>query len=58
MVNGNTFGIVLQIDGDMDNTPKEIIDEICSGIIKDVVGSIEIYTNNITDGEDEEQTGD
>ena len=41
----------------MDNTPKEIIDEICSGIIKDVVESIQTCTNNRTDGKDEEQTG-
>ena len=41
----------------MDNTPKEIIDEICSGITKEVVESIEICTNNRTDGEDEVQTG-
>ena len=41
----------------MDNTPKEIIDEICSGIIKEVVESIEICTNDRTDGEDAEQTG-
>ena len=35
------FLFVLQIDGDMDNTPKEAIGEICSGIIKNVVESIE-----------------
>ena len=57
MLNGNTFLIVLQIDGDMDNTPKEIIDELCSGIIKEVVESIETCTNNSTDGEEEDQTG-
>ena len=58
MINGNTFLIILQIDGNMDNTPKEIINEICSGIIKEVVESIETFTNNSTDGEEEEQTGE
>ena len=41
----------------MDNTPKEIIDEICSGIIKEVVEGIGIGANNRTDGEKEEYTG-
>ena len=41
----------------MDNTPKEIIDDICSGIIKEVVESIEICINNRTDGEEEDHTG-
>ena len=49
--------IALQIDGDMDNTPKEIIDEICSDIIKEVVEGIEIGTNNRTDGEEDDHTG-
>ena len=55
----------------MDNTPKETIGEICSGIIKNVVESIErgieniergiesveIGTNKRIDGEEEKDTG-
>ena len=41
----------------MDNTPKEIIEEICSGIIKEVDERIEIGNNNTCDGEEEEHTG-
>ena len=55
--NGKPLLITLQIDRDMDNTPKEIIDEICSGIIKEVVDGIGIDANNTTDGEEEENTG-
>ena len=64
------FLFVLQIDGDMDNTPKETIGEIYSGIIKNVVESIEsiergiegiesveIGTNKRIDGEEEKDTG-
>ena len=57
MQNGKPLLIALQIDGDMDNTPKQIIDEICSGIIKEVVDGIGIDANNTTDGEEEENTG-
>ena len=57
VLKGEPFLILLQIDEKMDNTPKEIVDKICSGIIKEVVESIEICTNNRTDGKDEEQTG-
>ena len=56
MLKNELFLILLQIDENMDNTPKEIVDKICSGIIKDVVDSMEIFTNNRTDGE-EEHTG-
>ena len=69
--NGKPFLFVLQIEGDMDNTPKETIGEICSGIIKNVVESIErgieniergiesveIGSNKGIDGEEEKDTG-
>ena len=41
MQNGKPFLFVLQIHGDMDNTPKETIGEICSAIIKNVVERVE-----------------
>ena len=53
MLKNELFLILLQIDENMDNTPKEIVDKICSDIIKEVVESIEIFTNNRTDGEEE-----
>ena len=56
LINMAFFTLFLLIDGDIDIKPKEIIDEICSGIVKEDLEIIEICTNNRTDCE-EDHTG-
>ena len=45
--------ILLQIDENMDDTPKEIVDKICSDIVNEGGESIEMFTNDRIDGEEE-----